>query len=71
MKTEQQVQTNRLIPVTRWNDYYPFPTIGSLRALVFNASKNGFNKVIRKIGGRIVLDERQFFLWVEETGKVS
>ena len=56
----------RLIPVTKWNDYYNYPTIGGLRALIFNADKNGFNKVIRRIGSRILLNEQAFFDWVEE-----
>lgn len=47
----------RLIPVTKWNDYYNYPTIGGLRALIFNADKNGFNKVIRRIGSRVLLNE--------------
>ena len=56
----------RLIPVTKWNDYYNYPTIGGLRALIFNADKNGFNKVIRRIGSRVLLNEQAFFDWVEE-----
>jgi len=56
----------RLIPVTKWNDYYDYPTIGGLRALIFNADKNGFNKVIRRIGSRVLLNEQAFFDWVEE-----
>ena len=56
----------RLIPVTKWNDYYDYPTIGGLMALIFNADKNGFNKVIRRIGSRVLLNEQAFFDWVEE-----
>ena len=56
----------RLIPVTKWNDYYNYPTIGGLRALIFNADKNGFTKVIRRIGSRVLLNEQAFFDWVEE-----
>ena len=29
-----------LIPVTKWNEYHMYPTIGALRALIFNAKKN-------------------------------
>ena len=56
----------RLIPVTKWNNYYDYPTIGGLRALIFNAEKNGFNKVIRRIGSRVLINEQAFFEWVEE-----
>ena len=66
-ETPQKFQNEtRLIPVTKWNDYYDYPTIGGLRALIFNADKNGFNKVIRRIGSRVLLNEQAFFDWVEE-----
>ena len=65
METETTNYGN-LIPVTKWNDYYDFPTIGGLRALIFNAKKNGFDKVIRRIGGRVLIKEDAYFQWVEE-----
>ena len=57
----------RLILATKWSNYYEYPTIGTLRALIFNQHKNGFHKVIRRVGGRILLKEDEFFKWVEET----
>jgi hypothetical protein len=66
-----QTENIRLIPVTQWNNYHTYPTIGALRALIFNADKNGFNKVIRRIGGRVLLHEQAFFKWVEEINKVQ
>lgn len=60
------IKSNNLIPVTKWNLYHDYPTIGALRALIFNADKNGFNKVIRRIGGRVLIKEDAFFEWVEE-----
>lgn len=68
MENVQTAQT-KLIPVTKWADYHLYPTIGALRALIFNAHKNGFNKVIRRIGGRVLLNEQAFFEWVEEQNK--
>ncbi len=65
MATEQTSQ-NRLIPVTKWVNYYDYPTIGALRALIFNAHQNGFSKVIRRINGRVLLKESAYFEWVEE-----
>lgn len=65
------MQTNgteppKLIPLTRWNDYHPHPPIGGLRHLVFHAQSNGFDKVIRRVGSRILLDESAYFSWVDE-----
>ena len=60
-----------LIPVSKWNDFHPYPTVKALRQLIFFKEQNGFNKVLRKIGGRIYIHESEFFKWVEETGKVT
>lgn len=64
-KTQQE-----LIPLTKWNDYYDYPTVGSLRQLVYFGDTNGFSKVIRRIGCRIYIKVSAFFDWVEETNRV-
>ncbi len=64
-KTQQE-----LIPLTKWNDYYDYPTVGSLRQLVYFEDTNGFSKVIRRIGSRIYLKVSAFFEWVEETNRI-
>jgi len=61
----------RLIPLTEWNDHHPWPPLGGLRHLVTNAKENGFDAVIRRVGGRILLDESAFFEWVNRQNKVS
>ncbi len=58
--------TNRLIPVTQWNDHHAWPPIGGLRHLIFHADKNGFDTVIRRCGRRVLIDEQAFFQWVEQ-----
>jgi len=70
--TEMQENENvKLIPVSKWNDFYPYPTVKALRQLIFFKDENGFKKVLRKIGGRIYIVESEFFKWVEETGKIA
>ena len=61
--------SRRLIPVNQWNDYHEFPKLGGLRSLIFNADSNGFDKAIRRVGRRVLIDEEQFFRWVDETNK--
>ena len=56
----------RLIPLTKWNDYHPWPPIGGLRHLIFHEKSNGFDKVVRRIGRRVLIDEKAFFEWIEE-----
>ncbi len=52
-----------LIPLTDWPKRHAWPPLGGLRHLVFNSKKNGFDKVIVKISGRILIDEGAFFEW--------
>ena len=69
---KEQISNNKameLIPLSKWNDYYDYPTVGSLRQLVFFGNSNGFNKVIRRIGCRIYIKVSAFFDWVEYTNK--
>lgn len=55
----------KLIPLTNWSAHHNYPPLGQLRALVFNAKTNGFEKVIRRVGKRILLDEQSYFEWVD------
>lgn len=56
----------RLIPLTDWPNHHPWPPLGGLRHLVFHAKTNGFERVIKRVGRRILIDEKAFFAWVEE-----
>ena len=57
---------SKLIPVTDWNEHHPWPPIGGLRHLIFNADKNGFDAVIKRCGRRVLIDEEAFFEWVDQ-----
>lgn len=56
----------RLIPATQWNEHHQWPPLGGLRHLIFNAESNGFKKVIKRCGRRVLIDEAAFFAWMEE-----
>ena len=60
--------STRLILVTHWNELHPWPPAGGLRHLNFFADTNGFNKVIRRIGRRVLIDEAAFFEWANSQG---
>lgn len=57
-----------LIPVTLWQSRHFWPTTNGLRALIFNSKSNGFDKCIRRIGRRILIDEAAFYSWVDQQG---
>ena len=58
----------RLIPLTDWNQHHAWPPIGGLRHLVFFERTNGFDKVVRRVGRRVLIDEAAFFAWVDGNG---
>lgn len=54
-----------LIPLSKWNDFFQFPTVSALRQYVFYGEQNGFNTVIRRIGKRIYINVADFNNWVD------
>lgn len=62
------INSNKLIPVTKWSDFHPWPNTAGLRHLIFNAHQNGFDAVIRRIGRRVLIDENSFFKWADKQG---
>jgi hypothetical protein len=64
----------RLIPLEKWKDYHPWPTSGGLRNLIYQKDKpltKSFEKVYKRCGNKILIDEQAFFDWVEEQDKLS
>ncbi len=55
----------RLIPVNQWPEHHPWPSVGGLRWMIFNAKSNGFDKALRRVGRRVLIDEAAFFAWVD------
>lgn len=58
----------RLIPANDWSKYHAWPPLGGLRHLIFYAEQNGFSAVIRRVGRRVLIDEAEFFSWVDRQG---
>lgn len=67
---EVKVSSTRLIPVPRWNHHHQWPPEGGMRHLIFHAKTNGFDRVIRRVGRRVLIDESAFFQWVDEKNKI-
>lgn len=57
--------------VQQFNKRHPAFTIGGLRALIFNETTNGLAKsgAIVRIGRKVLIDESNFFAWVESQNK--
>jgi|HubBroStandDraft_2_1064218.scaffolds.fasta_scaffold371291_1 hypothetical protein len=61
----------KLIPVTEWHKFHAWPPYGGLRHLIHYSDENGFDKVIRRIGGRVLISEKDFFKWVKENSDIK
>lgn len=60
---------SRLIPLAKWNEYHPYPTVGALRQYKFYKDTNGFDEVLEYgggNGGRILINEDEFFKWLRQ-----
>lgn len=56
----------RLLTVSQWNQFHSWPTPAGLRHLIFYSQTNGFDRVIRRAGRRVLIDESAFFQWIDE-----
>lgn len=58
----------RYIPVAKFDQYHPWPTPLAIRNRI-HAARRGtdadFLKCIKKVGGRVLVDEEAFFAWLE------
>lgn len=56
----------KYIALQDWDKHHDFPSVKHFRKLLQSASRNGLDKVVRKVGGLIVVKEEEFFEWVEK-----
>lgn len=61
----------RLIPLSHWSKYHPWPSVYALRNMLFYSKTNGFYKVVKRVGARVLIDEVEFFKWVDEMNEKS
>lgn len=62
---QQKQPSTRLIPVPEWDKHHSWPPIGGLRHLIFHADTNGFATAFKRVGRRVLIDEREFFACVD------
>jgi hypothetical protein len=67
--TETEKSPTKFYTVADWP--HPWPPAGGIRHLIFHSKTNGFHKVIKKVGRRVLIDEAAFFRWVEENNAKS
>jgi len=68
---QSESSSTRLIPLTAWPDFHPWPSVGGLRHLVFHAGDNGFEFATVRIGRRVLIDEAKFFMWATSNRRAA
>lgn len=58
----------RYIQLSDWTKHHEYPSVSQFRYLLQkNKDKNnGLNKVVKKIGGKILVNEGAFFEWIDK-----
>ncbi len=67
---QQETKVRSLIPVSKWNERHPYPSVSQLRWNIFRPV-NGFEKCIVRVGKRVLIDEEKFFEWIDNQQKVN
>ena len=67
MTEQTNIQTLDLIPLSKFGDYYDYPSVNSLRQLQFYNTYGFADKVIRRIGKRLYVKVSALLNWIEET----
>lgn len=69
MNEKTKTVAPELIPVSEFNNFYAYPSVGALRQLIFYNTDDFVDKVIRRIGKRLYVKVPAFFEWVEQSNR--
>ena len=58
--------TTRMIPLTRWSEYHPYPSLGGLRWIRFRAKEFGFESAFKTVGRRVLVYEAEFLRLIRD-----
>ena len=61
----QKLPVPRFIPLTKWSQYYPDPSVSGLRWLVFSNPEFDRRCTLRR-GKRVLIDAEAYHQWLEE-----
>ena len=59
----------RYIPLKDWHLFHPWPSVSGLRWYAFHSKTNGFHRVLKRVGRRLLINEAEFFSWIEFKNK--
>jgi len=67
-------QEEKLIPLSKWNEHYEHPSVGSLRQSYFHRHENGFDYCVEyggDNGGRILINVDKYNEWRKSRHKTA
>lgn len=73
LNPEKPQEQERLIPLSEWNDYHVYPTVGTLRQYNFHNTRN-FHECLEyggAEGNRILINEKKYFEWQRKNKKCA
>jgi hypothetical protein len=65
------VTDSKLLTVKQFCEKHSWPSESALRALILDAPDNGFLKVFKRVGRRVLVDEKAFWDAVDRLQEVS
>lgn len=65
-----EIKKSRLIPLSKWNKYHLWPSVPNLRNMFYQNREN-FQIVTRRVGKTILINEDDFFKWVDKCNNKS
>ncbi len=71
---QNELETNqqpKIIPLNKFNDYFDYPKVGTLKMLAFRNRNNFKKEVVRYVGRRQYIDIEAFFSWVSKTSATA
>jgi len=63
--TQPSLSVDDFVTIRQLTTSNPAFTEGGIRALIFRAEGNGFNRCIRRIGRKILISKNAFSQWIE------
>ena len=63
--TKFSISVEDFVTIRQLTTTNPAFTEGGIRALIFRAKSNGFNRCIRRIGRKILISKTAFSRWIE------
>jgi hypothetical protein len=65
MEVFMSVGVPTLLTVQQFSEKHKGFTLGGLRWLLFHRDTNGLSRAVVRLGRKILLDEEEFFAWVD------